>query len=137
MSSVSVLLVQAELKNKEVIIEAKAHKQTRIIESEGQRDRIIKEAEGEAQQILSRARGQAQAIINQAEAEAKSVKEIARALSAAGENPTKYLLSIKYIDALRKITALPDTSIQFMPTETAFVQTASAFGMNTIMPRRS
>ena len=128
---------QAELKNKEIVIDAKNQKQVRIIESEGQRDRIIKEAEGEAQQMLSRARGQAQAIENQAEAEAKAVKEIARALTKAGENPTQYLLSLKYIDALQKITALPNTAVQYMPKQTSFVQTASSFGMNTIMPAGS
>ena len=45
---------KADLKNKEVVINAKAQKQTSVIESEGQRDRMIREAEGRAQQMLSR-----------------------------------------------------------------------------------
>lgn len=44
----------ADLKNKEVIINAKSNKQTRVIESEGHRDRMTREAEGEMAQTLSR-----------------------------------------------------------------------------------
>ncbi|RHY43987.1 hypothetical protein DYB34_013395 [Aphanomyces astaci] len=47
---------QADLNNKEIIIQAKAMKQTTVINSEGNRDRMIKESEGEAQQTLSRGR---------------------------------------------------------------------------------
>jgi regulator of protease activity HflC (stomatin/prohibitin superfamily) len=125
----------ADLKNKEIIIKAKAHKQTRVIESEGHRDRIMKEAEGEAQRMLSRARGQAQAIVNAARAEARSVKEIARAIARTGENPTKYLLALKYIDALKRIADMGQTEIQFLPHETAFLQTTSMLGLNTVLPR--
>lgn len=124
----------ADLKNQEVIIKAKATKQTTVIESEGHRDRTIREAEGEAQQMLSRARGQAQAVLNAAQAEARTVKEIARAISRAGENPTRYLLSLRYIDALKTITSMKDTQVRFMPHETAFLQTAADFGLNTVNP---
>lgn len=125
----------ADLKNKEVIINAKAEKQTRVIESEGIRDRTIREAEGEAQQMLSRARGQAQAIVNQAHAEALTVTEIARVITRTGENPTKYLLALKYIEALRAVMAASNTTVRFMPRETAFLQTAQGFGLNTIATR--
>ena len=127
---------QADLKNKEVIIAAKQDKQTKVIEAEGQRDRMVREAEGEAQQMLSRARGQAQAIVNRANAEARSVVEIARAVKKHGEDPTRYLLALKYIDALKKIVASPNTSVRFLPKQTSFVQTAQALGMNTILPKR-
>lgn len=124
----------ADLRNKEVIISAKASKQTKVIESEGNRDRMIRVAEGEAQQMLSRARGQAQAVINAANAEARSVTQIARAISRTGENPTKYLLALKYIEAIKKVIQSPNTTIRFMPKDTAFLQTAQSFGLNTIAP---
>lgn len=128
----------ADLRNKEVIISAKAQKQTRVIESEGNRDRMIREAEGEAQQILSRARGEAQAIINAANAEKEAVGQIARAIARTGENPTQYLLALKYIEALKRITAQPNTKVTFLPNDTAFMQTVgSAFGMNTVIPPAS
>ena len=43
----------ADLTNKEMIIQAKAKKQTTVIESEGHRDRMIREAEGNAAQTIS------------------------------------------------------------------------------------
>mmetsp|Transcript_6905 Transcript_6905/g.16464 ORF Transcript_6905/g.16464 Transcript_6905/m.16464 type:complete len:332 (-) Transcript_6905:60-1055(-) len=134
LSSVLAKKKNADLKNQEVIINARAGKQTTIIESEGHRDRAIREAEGEAQQTLSRARGQAQAILNAARAEARTVKEIARAIARAGENPTRYLLSLRYIEALKTICSLPKTKVEMMPHETAFLQTAAAFGLNTVNP---
>ena len=102
----------------------------------GQRDRMVKEAEGEAQRMVSQARGQAQAIRNKSTADAKSVVEIARAVASAGENPTKYLLAMKYIEALDAILSKKNTQVDFMPMETAFLQTVSSeFGLNTILPR--
>jgi len=126
----------ADLKNKEIIINAKAKKQTKVIESEGQRDSIIKKAEGQAQEILSTARGEAQAIINTANAEARSIKEIARAVGTQnnGIDVVQYLLGTKYIEALRSIVARPETVVQFMPNKTSFLQTVKEVGFNTVIP---
>lgn len=118
----------ADLENQSIIIKAKATKQKNVIESEGNRDRVVREAEGEAQQLKSRARGEAKAITNAAAAEAESVKEVARAIARSGENPTRYLLALKYIDALRTILSQPHTNVKFVPRETAAVQTMDAFG---------
>lgn len=126
----------ADLKNQEVIINAKASKQTQIIEAEGHRDRMVREAEGEAQQQLSRARGQAQAVLNVARAESRTVKEVARAIARTGENPTRYLLALKYIEAMKAIVALPNTTVHMMPKETAYLQTAVELGINTVHPPR-
>lgn len=125
----------ADLDNRKVIIDAKMGKQTQIIQSEGNRDRLIKEAEGEAMRTISNARGEAQAIKNRATADAKSVSEIARAVSRFGENPTKYLLAMRYIKALSEIVTMPNTVVEYMPKETSFVQVAtSEFGMNALLP---
>jgi len=127
----------ADLQNKEIIINAKAKKQTMVIESEGTRDSMIKRAEGTAQEVLSQARGEAQSIINIVTAESRAIEEIARALRKTSKEPNdvvKYLLSIKHIDALKAITALKDTELQLLPTKSAFIQTVSDFGLNTIVP---
>lgn len=118
----------ADLENQSIIIRAKATKQKAVIESEGNRDRVVREAEGEAQQIKSRARGEAKAITNAAAAEADAVREVARAISRTGENPTRYLLALKYIDALRTILTRPHTSVKFIPVQTQHVQGMQAFG---------
>jgi len=127
---------QAELQNKEIIITAKTTKQKTVVLAEGERDKLITEARGEMQQVVSRARGNAQAIINKAGAEAKSVKEIARAVIASGEDPTEYLLAVKYIDALKMVMCnRANTTISMLPKEGAFLYTSQALGMNTILPR--
>ncbi|ETV67606.1 hypothetical protein H257_16205 [Aphanomyces astaci] len=126
---------QADLNNKEIIIQAKAMKQTTVINSEGNRDRMIKESEGEAQQTLSRARGEAQAIVNAATAEARSIKEISKVVSRSGENPLRYLLALKYIDVMSQVLSLKQTEVQLMPFETTFLQTIRGLGLNTVAPR--
>jgi len=126
---------RAELGNKEIIIQAKTTKQTTIVDSEGRRDKMITEAKGTLEQSISRARGTAAAIINKAGAEAKSVKEIARAVVNAGEDPTNYLLAVKYIDVLKEIMQMNNTRINLLPKKTAFLITSQALGMNTLLPK--
>lgn len=127
---------EAELKNKQVIINAKMVKQTKIIEAEGNRDRMIKEEQGALQQAVSRARGQAQAILNNAMAEKKVIEEVSKTLASTGEDPTLYLMSLKYIEALEKIVNMNRTVIQVMPKETTFVQSAQMMGLNTVVPSK-
>jgi len=124
----------AELNNKEVIITAKTTKQTTIVHAEGKRDEMIRIAEGVAQQTVSRARGEAQAIVNRANAEARSVKEIARAVASFGENPTSYLLAVKYIDVFGQLLKYKNTTVEFLPTDAAFLLTTKGLGLSTIMP---
>ena len=76
----------------------------------------------------------AQATLNKADAEARSVKEIARALKNYGEDPAAYLLAMKYTDALKAIIASPDTRVEYMPSQSAFLQIGSNLGLNTIYP---
>jgi len=110
------LVKDTENKNKEIIIDAKSTKQKAVIESEGQRDKMIKEAEGEANEMLANARGYAQAVRNKASGESRTIREVAKALRNAGEtNPTKYLLSVKYLEAVRKISELPGTALKYVP----------------------
>lgn len=127
----------ADLKNQEVIIRAKASKQKRVIESEGHRDRMIREAEGNAQAVRSRARGTAKATTNAARAEADSVRQIAAAIASTGENPTKYLLALKYLEALQQIATMANTDVRFLPHTTSVLQTLQMFGMSTIAPTKA
>mmetsp|Transcript_17815 Transcript_17815/g.51811 ORF Transcript_17815/g.51811 Transcript_17815/m.51811 type:complete len:336 (-) Transcript_17815:191-1198(-) len=121
----------ADLKNKEIVIQARATKQTLVIESEGKRDSMIKEAEGAAQEMISKAQGQATAIINAANAEARSVKEVARALAADGENPAQYLVALRYLDVLKQIMAMPRTKLEILPPAVAQLRAAELLGLNT------
>lgn len=110
------LVKDTENKNKEIIIDAKSKKQKAIIESEGQRDKMIKEAEGAANEHMANARGLSQALRNKAAGESRTIREVAKALKNAGEsNPTKYLLSLKYLEAVKNIAGMPNTNIKYVP----------------------
>lgn len=124
----------AELSNSSIVINARAHKQKAVIEAEGNRDKVIKEAEGEAQQTRSRARGEAKAITNAAQAEADAVREVARAIRRTGENPTRYLLALKYLDALRTIMTMPNTKVSFLPTAGSTVMSLAGLGVSPLLP---
>jgi regulator of protease activity HflC (stomatin/prohibitin superfamily) len=66
--------------------------------------------------MLANARGHAQAVRNKASGESRTIREVAKALRSAGEtNPTKYLLSVKYLEAVKKISGLPGTAIKYVP----------------------
>ncbi|EAL67784.1 hypothetical protein DDB_G0279271 [Dictyostelium discoideum AX4] len=125
----------ADLKNKEIIITAKAHKQTKVIESEGLRDSMIKKAEGEAQEIVSRAKGAAQAKLNSAQAEVKTIKEIARAVGLNKDSKvdvSKYIITIKYLNALKQILSLSQTSTNLIAEETVDLQSLPMFGVSSV-----
>ena len=74
--------------------------------------------------------------MNEAESEARSIKEIARSLEGSGDNPTDYLLALKYIEALKTICASPNTKVVLVPQEMITLQTAQLLGLNTIVPVR-
>lgn len=131
LSSVLAQKKNADLQNKEIVIQARATKQTLVIESEGKRDAMTKEAEGAAQEMISKAQGQATAVLNAANAEARSIKEVARALAADGENPSHYLIALRYLDVLKQILALPHTTLEMLPPPVAQLRAAEMLGLNT------
>lgn len=75
--------------------------------------------------------------MNEAESEARSIQEISRSLEGSGDDPTRYLLALKYIDALKEICSSAKTKVLFVPQETLLVQTAQMLGLNTVFPTRS
>ncbi|KYR02308.1 hypothetical protein DLAC_01140 [Tieghemostelium lacteum] len=127
----------ADLKNKEIIINAKNHKQTKVIDAEAKRDYMVKKAEGEAQEIISKAKGKAQAIINVAVAEVRNIKEIARAVGLDTKktiDASKYILTMKYLEGMKEIFGLAGTSVKLLNPETAELQNLNLFGVTSVLP---
>lgn len=58
------------------------------------------------------ARGNAQAVYNDALSEARSIQEIGRSIDIT-EDPTRYLLALKYIEVLKQIIQSPKTTVCF------------------------
>jgi regulator of protease activity HflC (stomatin/prohibitin superfamily) len=108
------LQMRAERERRAAVTNAEATKRAAILESEGVREAQVRRAEGEKDAAILRAQGLATARLAMAEAEAQALTRIASALPE-GE-AAMYLLGVKYLEALPKITEGSGTTI-FLPAE--------------------
>ncbi|HKH90863.1 MAG TPA: paraslipin, partial [Gemmatimonadaceae bacterium] len=115
------LQMRAERERRAAVTNAEATKRAAILESEGVREAQVRRAEGEKDAAILRAQGLATARLAMAEAEAQALERIAAALPE-GE-AAMYLLGIKYLEALPKMTEGSGTTI-FLPAEATGVMGA-------------
>ena len=115
------LQMRAERERRAAVTNAEATKRAAILESEGVREAQVRRAEGEKDAAILRAQGLATARLAMAEAEAEALERIAAALPE-GE-AAMYLLGIKYLEALPKMTEGAGTTI-FLPAEATGVMGA-------------
>jgi regulator of protease activity HflC (stomatin/prohibitin superfamily) len=115
------LQMRAERERRAAVTNAEATKRAAILESEGVREAQVRRAEGEKDAAILRAQGLATARLAMAEAEAQALERIAAALPE-GE-AAMYLLGIKYLEALPKMTEGAGTTI-FLPAEATGVMGA-------------
>jgi regulator of protease activity HflC (stomatin/prohibitin superfamily) len=115
------LQMRAERERRAAVTNAEAGKRAAILESEGLRESQIQKAEGEKEASVLRAKGLAEARLAMAEAEAESIRRIAASLPE-GQAAT-YLLGLKYLEALGKLTEGKGSTI-FLPTEASGVMGA-------------
>src|SRR6476646_2216625 len=115
------LQMKAERERRAAVTNAEATKRAAILESEGVREAQVRRAEGEKDAAILRAQGQATARLAMAEAEAQALERIAAALPE-GE-AAMYLLGIRYLEALPKMTEGSGTTI-FLPAEATGVMGA-------------
>jgi regulator of protease activity HflC (stomatin/prohibitin superfamily) len=110
------LQMRAERERRAAVTNAEASKRSAVLDAEGHKEAEIRKAEGEKGAAILRAEGLAQARLAMADAEAEAVRRIATALPS-GDAAT-YLLGLKYLEALPKLTAGKGTTI-FLPAEAA------------------
>jgi regulator of protease activity HflC (stomatin/prohibitin superfamily) len=115
------LQMRAERERRAAVTNAEATKRAAILESEGVREAQVRRAEGEKDAAILRAQGLATARLAMAGAEAQALTRIASALPE-GE-AAMYLLGVKYLEALPKITEGSGTTI-FLPAEATGVMGA-------------
>lgn len=108
--------MRAERERRAVILEAEGAKRAQILQAEGSKEAQINRAEGEKQVRILEADGLAQAKIRVAEAEAQSIKIVADNVKEYS-NPANYIISVKYIEALQKMTDGKDNKLVYMPYE--------------------
>ncbi|HKO16280.1 MAG TPA: SPFH domain-containing protein, partial [Gemmatimonadaceae bacterium] len=115
------LQMRAERERRAAVTNAEAGKRAAILESEGQREAQVRKAEGEKEAAILRAQGLAEARVAMANAEAEAIKRIAASLPEG--QVAMYLLGLKYMEALPKITEGRGTTI-FLPAEASGVMGA-------------
>jgi regulator of protease activity HflC (stomatin/prohibitin superfamily) len=115
------LQMRAERERRAAVTNAEAGKRAAILEAEGVRESQVRRAEGEKDAAILRAQGLATARLAMAEAEAEALERIAAALPEG--QAAMYLLGLKYLEALPKITEGAGTTI-FLPAEATGVMGA-------------
>src|SRR5215207_9725507 len=115
------LQMRAERERRAAVTNAEAGKRAAILEAEGVRESQVRRAEGERDAAVLRAQGLAEARLAMAQAEAEAIQRITAALPE-GE-AAMYLLGLKYLEALPKITEGAGTTI-FLPSEATGVMGA-------------
>ena len=117
--------MKAERDRRAMVTEAEGTKTAQILKAEAVREAEIKKAEGLKQAAILEAEGIAEAKIKVANAEAESVKIVAGTV-AQSTNPASYMISLKYIEALSKMTEGKDNKVIYMPYEASNVLGAVA-----------
>ena len=106
--------MKAERERRAVVTEAEGTKKAAVLSAEGQRDAAIAKAEGDRRATILEAEGLAEARLKIARAEAEALNCIRGALGQA--SPANYLIALKYLESLEKISAGRATKI-FLPFE--------------------
>ena len=117
--------MKAERDRRAMVTEAEGTKTAQILKAEAVRESEIKKAEGMKQAAILEAEGISEAKIKVAQAEAEAVKIVASTV-AQSSNPASYMTSLKYIEALTKMTEGKDNKIIYMPYEASNVLGAVA-----------
>ena len=117
--------MKAERDRRAMVTEAEGTKKAQILKAEAIRESEIQKAEGYKRAAILEAEGQAEAKIKVAQAEAEAVKIVATTV-AQSSNPASYMISMKYIEALEKMTEGKDNKVIYMPYEASNVLGAVA-----------
>ncbi|OHD54582.1 MAG: hypothetical protein A2Y33_03510 [Spirochaetes bacterium GWF1_51_8] len=109
--------MRAEREKREMMLLAEGEKNAAITRAQGEMEARIKQAEGLRQSNILQAEGEANARLKLAEAESLALKMIAGAVP--GNDPTQYLVAIKYVDAYKAIAATNQNRVVFLPFESS------------------
>src|SRR6266513_2068106 len=110
--------MRAERDRRAAILTAEAEKQSRTLQSEGIRQSEINQAEGQKQAKILAAEAEANARLKVAEAEAQAIERITAAIKGTGGDPARYLIAIRYIEALKEMVTSPQSNkVIYIPYE--------------------
>ena len=109
--------MRAERDRRAAILTAEASKQSSILEAEGIRQSEINKAEGVKQARILQADAEAAARLKVAEAEAQAIERITGAIKGTGGDPARYLIAIRYIEALKEMVSGQNNKVVYLPYE--------------------
>src|SRR5436189_163958 len=110
--------MRAERDRRAAILTAEAEKQSRILQAEGIRQSENNHAEGQKQARILAAEAEANARLKVAEAEAQAIERITTAIKGTGGDPARYLIAIRYIEALKDMVTSPQSNkVIYLPYE--------------------
>jgi regulator of protease activity HflC (stomatin/prohibitin superfamily) len=110
--------MKAERDRRAVVLEAEGIKSAAILKADGDKQSRILQAEGQAAAILKVAEADRFRLLTVAEGEAQAIERVYGAIHKG--NPTKDLISIKYLEALAKMADGKATKL-FVPYEASGV----------------
>jgi regulator of protease activity HflC (stomatin/prohibitin superfamily) len=113
--------MKAERDRRAVVLEAEGYKQAQILKADGEKQARILQAEGQAGAIERVATADKFKLLTVAEGEGQAIERVYRAIHNG--NPTKDLITIKYLEALAKI-ADGKAAKMFVPYEASGVLSA-------------
>src|SRR5438552_89 len=109
--------MRAERDRRAAILTAEAEKQSRILQAEGIRQSEINQAEGQKQAKILAAEAEANARLKVAEAEAQAIERITASIKGTGGDPARYLIAIRYIEALKEMVSGQNNKVVYLPYE--------------------
>ncbi len=115
--------MKAERDRRAIVLEAEGVRQAAILKAEGEKQARILEAEGQAAAIQRVADAEKYKLLTVAEGEAQAIERVYGAIHKG--NPTRDLITIKYLEALAKMAEGKATKM-FIPYEASGVLSALA-----------
>ena len=109
--------MRAERDRRAAILTAEAEKRSRILEAEGIKEAEINKAEGEKQARILAAEAEAFARLKVAEAEALAIRQITESIKGTGGDPARYLIAIRYLEALKEMVSGQNNKVIYLPYE--------------------
>jgi regulator of protease activity HflC (stomatin/prohibitin superfamily) len=109
--------MRAERDRRAAILTAEGRKQAAILEAEGIRQSEINKAEGVKQARILQADAEAAARLKVAEAEALAIERITQAIKGTGGDPARYLIAIRYLEALKEMVSGQNNKVVYLPYE--------------------
>ncbi len=107
----------AERNREAQLIEADAYKKVVLEKAKGDKEAAITRAEGEKAAAILKAEGEAEAVRKLAAAEGEAIRAILEKIAVAdADSAMRYLMAIKYIEALQRISEGKSSKI-FFPVE--------------------